>query len=127
LHHPTPTREDVRVWAEKCAHRLGKTTTIEDVLRYWRPMLQARGLLGRGGRPPLEERHRLVAELRASWPRTRSGRLAPGFWPAAELRVADYEGNGAPAFPALRQWWIDHTAHCSAPPDAVDEPGAAGV
>ncbi len=111
---PKPTRDQLSRWASTVATRLGLTE--ETVLAMWRPGLRDRGLQ-REGRPPQEDRHRVVQALRDTWPRTGSGTLKPGFWKTAvvEVRKAERtaEGTGSRITAAgLRAWYPAHVKAC---------------
>ena len=93
--NPTPSRDDIQRWARETAQHLtaqGLDDTPEAVVARWRPYLRKRGLVSKAGRPALEDRHRLIAELMTDWPRTESGRLAKGFWPRVAKAVGELEG-----------------------------------
>lgn len=100
---PAPSRDQIRQWEQDASQKLRRP--VADVRKAWRPVLHARKLLHPGGRPPIEVRRQLITDLRSTWPRTQSGRMAAGFWYAAVLRVAEVEGTYLDE-KALKRWWL---------------------
>lgn len=111
IHHRQASPKELRTFAVRVAGQHG--WSVSSVTALWRPYLQRRGLSVQAGRPALATnvktaRAAAIAEVRASWPRTKHGDLADGFWSAALDRVKQAEGPKAPSSKeSLRQWWLD--------------------
>lgn len=62
----------------------------------------------KGGRPPNERRHRLIQDLKATWPRSERGqKLRKGFWDAAAVKVSQVEGKPISGY----ELKVDHYRH----------------
>ena len=70
-------------------------------------------------RPPNERRHRLIEEIRATWPRRADGQVLPGLWDACvqacdeagdAIEAPDGEGRADSLFRWYRQHCRDHCA-----------------
>ena len=108
-----PTLDDLKAWARPVAERLDIPEI--GIVGIWRGWLREHRRMSTAGRRPLENRHRLVSELMASWPRTAKGRVKQGFWATAadavsEAEQANYSG------PWLQQWYRTQlNGHCASP------------
>jgi hypothetical protein len=110
LHEPTPSRDLLKQWRTQVAEEL--QVRPGEVAKIWRTYERVRDLIGVGGRHSLERRHELIDEMMEKWPRSKSGRLARGFWPAAAQRVARDNGKEL-TYQELQIWWHSHPAHCA--------------
>jgi transcriptional regulator with XRE-family HTH domain len=110
-HIPSPSRQQLSQWAGDTGQRLSLPPAA--VLAIWKPYCQERGLVGTGGAPLLEDRHRLIVHEMASWPRTPSGRLQRGFWQHAADEVTRAEQPERPwSYLRIKRWWLAHIGRC---------------
>ena len=106
---PAPDRAALAQWAAEVGARFG--LPAKSVMDAWEPTLRDRRLLPKKGRPSLEARHRLVAELLVGWTLP-SGRVKRGFWPHAAEAVSRQEGETISSA-TLNRWWYRHEASCT--------------
>jgi len=112
--HPKPTAEQLAQRAEEAATRLDTKSAL--VRAAWRPYLQKRDAVAKGGRPRAPKRAGIIRELMTTWPRKKDGDLSDGFWSIAARRVLELEGGSAPfetkviddTAGNLRRWWLRH-------------------
>jgi hypothetical protein len=113
-HRPHPSLDEIRQWAQLAGKRFDQE--VDWVWSVWRPYLQRRGLIPRGGRPSTTaDRHRVILELLANEGLTPfEPRMRWGFWKEALAEVRKVDGDRAPKNAvALRAWWAGHLASCT--------------
>jgi hypothetical protein len=111
---PAPSRDDLTNWAEPVAERLNLPR--QAVLAVWRPHLQKRGLLGKGGRPIQTNRCEIAAEEWLISPPKQGQRGPDAYWHRVARRVSEAEGVDPPLDRQdMQKWESKHPPHPDCP------------
>lgn len=102
-----PSKEELALWEMDAAAKMA--TDVTTVHRIWRRFLIRDGILGKGGRPRMELRHRVVLQTMASI-NIGPGDQAPyGFWRKAWNALFNAAPRECPPSPReLMRWWYEH-------------------
>jgi hypothetical protein len=106
-----PSRADLDKWSSEYGERVGMPARA--IMAMWRDELQERGLLGRGGPKPNEDRHDRIDQWKMEWTRLPS-KPKGGFWSwaaARETKLMQDEDADSPGIdgPSLCEWNRRHT------------------
>jgi len=111
---PEPSRDDLKNWAAPVAERLNLPR--QAVLAVWRPHLQERGLLGKGGRPIQTNRCEIAAEEWRISPPKQGQRGPNAYWHRVARRVSENEGVSPPLDRQdMQKWESKHPPHPDCP------------